>query len=112
LVIIEVFGIREEFPSKEGGCGNPGGCDLSVTMGDQYDALQKFLEQKNIKEEIQLKFIDTRYISLLKYKEIDSLLSVGFSLPYVMINKKMRFFGAIPSKAIYDEVSKLLELSN
>jgi GMP synthase PP-ATPase subunit len=111
MVHIEVFGVREELPSKTGGCGNSGGCDFTVTIGEQYDALKNFLEQKNVIDKVQLEFIDTRHISLLKNKEIDKLLSVGFSLPYVMINKKMRFFGAVPSKSIYEEVIKLLVTS-
>ncbi len=108
MIHIKVFGVKEEYSSKEGGCGSPSGCDISLSIGEQYDYLVEFLEQKHMLKEVDLRFIDVRYIDKSKYIEIKRMLDVGFSIPYVYINEKIRFFGAIPHKAIFEEINELL----
>ncbi|WP_139905460.1 hypothetical protein [Clostridium thermarum] len=108
MVKIEVYGIKEVLPDKGGGCGSPSGCDLSLTIGEQYDNLKSFLEKMNIHDKVEMEFIDVRYIDNNKYKDLKKMMDTGFAIPYVFINQKIRFFGAIPQKAIYNEISKVL----
>lgn len=110
MIQIEVFGVKEAFPTKEGGCGSPNGCDITLTIGEQYEFLKNFLEKRYVLSKVDLKFIDVRYIDRIKFKDIMKLIDTGFSMPYVFINGKLRFFGAIPEKAIYEEINKCLEL--
>lgn len=109
MINIKVFGIGEEYVSKEGGCGSPSGCDIDLSIGEQYESLIEFLRKKNVMKNIDLRFIDIRYIDEDKHTDLKRMIEVGFSIPYVYINEKIRFFGAIPEKAILEEINKLLK---
>lgn len=104
MLAIDIFGIMEEYPSKEGGCGSINGCNIHLTIGDQYDSLVIFLKKKNLFNKVNLNFIDIREIDKNDNKEIARMIDVGFSIPYIFINGKIRFFGTIPKEEILSEI--------
>jgi hypothetical protein len=112
VVNVEIFGIRDKFPTKDGGCGCPGGCITTETMGVMFDKLAQRLYNYDNQKIVQLKFINVFEEDLHAYDSVKKMMSVGFGLPYVQIDGKMRFFGGVPSKEILDEIKKNLDIKS
>jgi len=112
MIEIKVFGIKEYYPSSHGGCGNIEDCDIKTTIGQQYNNLLNFLKNRNILDEVSLTFINIDGKNIGVHKEVRSMAEVGFSMPYITINGKMRFFGSINENSICAEIISLLAESN
>lgn len=109
-ISIEVFGIREESTGGccAGGCGS-GGCGPSKTMGEQFDELEQFLAGTELKEQIEIKFVDVMSDELEAYPSGKQALEKGLALPITVINGKARFYGGLSTKKIYTEINAIIK---
>lgn len=105
-VRIEIFGIKNQ--PAGGGCSCSGNCGPVQTIGEQYEELIEYLEEKNLSDKLNIKFVEINRENLKEYTEINKLLEAGYYLPLTSINGSFRFDGFILNELIYDEIKKSL----
>jgi len=77
-------------------------------MWQMYDSLIKYIESSNIKDKVQIKFIDVINDNIKDYPTALNLLRKGYALPLVIVNGVAKFYGSLPYEAIYIEIEKCL----
>ena len=108
-VNVEVVGIRDERAGGgcccAGGCGS-GGCGPAPTMGDQYQDLVDFLAASELKDQVNLTFIDVLIDDLDKHPASKQALEDGLDLPITVINGLARFYGGLSVQDIYEAIKE------
>jgi disulfide oxidoreductase YuzD len=108
-IIIEVFGIKDE--SAGGGCCagscGPGECGPAPTMGELYQKLVDFLAVSELKDQVQLAFVDVLADELEGHEAAKQAMEKGMALPLTVINGKVRFYGGLSTKKIYETIKTL-----
>lgn len=97
---IEVFGVRNQ--AAGGGCSCSGGCGPTVTMGEMYEEFETFMKSSELKDQVEVNFIDVFYDDLDEYKYIIDAMNKGFGLPLTSVNGELRFFGGISGTMVMD----------
>lgn len=104
---------KEGSASGCGGCssGGEGGCSSKTPkqMGELYEELLQFLQGSDVKERVELEFLDIRKVNVLDYDDIRVLFDRGYELPYCVIDGIVRYYGGISNDLIYKDIKELLE---
>ena len=108
MVKVEIYGIIDGYSSKDGGCGSPIGCNINLTIGEQIKKLQALVKEIRLLDKAKITFISLDDKVSMKNRKVQKMLKDGFSMPFVFINDQLRFFGAIPEKAIVEEVINIV----
>lgn len=99
-IIVEVFGIKDQ--SSGGSCNCSGGnCCPSITMRKMYDDFVDFLSRSDLRNRIDIKFIDVLRDDMDHYDHVMKAMEKGYGLPLTAINGKLRFYGGLPDRQIY-----------
>jgi hypothetical protein len=107
-IIVEVFGIKDQPSGGNSDCGCSGGCcGLSKTMGKMYDEFVSFLSRSNLRQRIDIKFVDVLMDDMDKYEYAMDGMNHGYALPLTAINGEVKFYGGISHKMIYDALRKM-----
>ena len=107
-IIVKVFGIKDQSSGGNSGCGCSGGCcGSSKTMEKMYDEFVSFLSRSNIRQRIDITFVDVLMEDMDRYDYIMDAMNQGYELPLTAINGKVKFYGGISNKMIYDTLRKL-----
>ncbi|MFZ5975694.1 MAG: hypothetical protein ACOYU3_09920 [Bacillota bacterium] len=109
-VKIEVFGLKGQ-AAGGGGCGpgcGPAGCGPQLTMGEMFDILEEFIEASDIKDKVELRFIDLFEEDIDGYADVSKAISRGFMIPLTAIDGKLRFHRGISNELIYEAVAEKL----
>ena len=108
-VSIEVFGIKEA--SGGGGCCagscGTGECGPAPTMGALYQKLVDFFAASELKDQVQLVFIDVLADELEGHEAAKQAMEKGMALPLTVINGKVRLYGGLSTKKIYEAIKKM-----
>lgn len=106
---VEVFGIRDQ-----AACG--GGCDCGcsdcgpqATMGEMYEQLEEFIQASDMKDMVELQFIDVIDNDMDGYADVSVAMEKGFMIPLTAINGKLRFHKGISNEMIYDAITQTLK---
>jgi hypothetical protein len=102
--------------SKKGtgcsGCGAANGSGNKITKdtGQYYTELVQFIKNSDVKDNIELEFIELSKINILDYDDIRTLDELGYEAPYVVLDGLVRYYGGISKELIYKDVKELLEV--
>lgn len=66
-----------------------------------YEELKIFLEDTDVKDKVEIEFIDIDKDDLSKYKEERKVLNVGYQLPITFIAGKPAFSGQVDNMRAY-----------
>lgn len=77
-------------------------------MLQMYDSLRKYIGSGNLKDKVEVKFIDVLSDEIDKYPDALELLGKGCEMPLVLINGAVKAYGGIPFKAVCKEIEKCL----
>lgn len=103
---ILIFGRPNNVPHTQKHCGSTIFYKGYMTMGEMYDDLKQFIESSYLKEQVTLKFLDIEGINVDDYPAVKKMMRDGFSLPYVVINDKMYFYGGFSNLEICEAILK------
>ena len=107
---VEVFGINDQ--AAGGGCGpgccGPAGCGPQLTMGEMFEQLEEFIQASDIKDKVELQFIDVIDDDIDGYSDINRAMEKGFVIPLTAIDGKLRFHRGISNEMIYEAVNEKL----
>ncbi|MGE5628990.1 MAG: hypothetical protein ACM3X7_12935 [Solirubrobacterales bacterium] len=92
-----------------GDCGCNGGCSDSKTCIQAYNNLKSYFDASELKNNISLKFIEAEWEEMLENEELRELLKQGYSLPIIVIDGIVRYYGGISNTLVYKDVEELLE---
>jgi len=108
-IIVEVFGIKDQTSGgSSSGCSCGGGCcGPTKTMGKMYDEFVSFLSRSNIRQRIDIEFIDVLMDDMDRYDYAMDGMNQGYELPLTAINGEVKFYGGISHKMIYDTLRKM-----
>lgn len=107
-IIVRVFGIKEQSSVGNSDCGCSGGCcGPSKSMGKMYDEFVNFLSRSNLRQRIDIEFIDVLMEDMDRYEYVIDAMKQGLGLPLTSINEKVKFYGGISNKMIYDALRKM-----
>jgi hypothetical protein len=107
-IVVEVFGIKDQSSGGSSDCGCAGGCcGPSKTMGKMYDEFVSFLSRSNLRQRIDIKFVDVLMDDMDRYDYAMEGMSHGYALPLTAINGNVKFYGGISHKMIYDALRKM-----
>lgn len=107
-IIVTIFGIKEQSSGGSSDCGCSGGCcGPSKTMGKMYDEFVRFLSQSNIRQRIDIKFVDVLMEDMDQYEFILDAMSQGYGLPLTAINGTVKFYGGISNRQIYNTLRRI-----
>lgn len=81
-------------------------------MWEMYSSLVKYIWSGDIKDGVEIKFIDVINDDIDKYPGILDILRKGYVIPLVAINRVVKFYGGIPYEAVYKEVEKIYNQSH
>lgn len=104
--------------SGEGGCANKtnkccsgGALNISKTVEDLYKELEEFINNSDVKNDVELEFIDLEKINLEEeqFYRIKEILDKGFEPPITVVDDIIRYYGGISNAYIYNDVKELLE---
>lgn len=107
--------------TNKNGCGNcsndqkhcSGGCGASTykNLGDLYKDLKNFLEKSDIKENIDIKFIDLKEREMKEEEElrVKEIIERGFEAPITVIDGIIRYYGGLSNTLVLKDVKELLE---
>jgi hypothetical protein len=100
----------KEHHSCNGGCGSSGGCGSKTpkTIIEAYRELVTFIEISELKEYVDLEFLDIRKIDLLDNDNIRMLYDRDFELPYCVVDGIIRYYGGISNSLIYKDIKELI----
>ncbi|MFH5836873.1 hypothetical protein ACHAL6_12445 [Proteiniclasticum sp. C24MP] len=99
-IIVEVFGVRNK--TAGGSCSCNGGCAPAVTMGEMYNEFETFMKNSEMKDQVELQFIDVYYDDLDDYKYIIDAMNKGFGLPLTSVNGELKLFGGVSGPMVLD----------
>lgn len=103
---IAVFGIKDQ--AVGGGSCGAGSCQAAPTIGELYTGLVNFLEQTDVKDAIELSFIDIFQKENRSFAMVEDYMDRGFNLPIVSIDNKKFFHSGLYNQLIYETVKELL----
>ncbi len=110
---IEMYGIKDQAPpsgcSSCSGCKSASDCDPSLTMGEMFDGLNDFIDSSDIKDNVELHFIDIEKEGLEAYENVKHALEVGNRPPIIAIGGELKFQGGVFFQLVYQEVQKQLQ---
>mgnify|MGYP000906052235 CR=1 FL=1 len=106
----ELFGTccskNKENSKCGGGCS---GCSSSQTCIKAFDNLKEFLAASEVKENVELIFIEADSRELLNNEELREWLKSGYTLPFITIDGIFRYYGGISNQLVLKDVKELLE---
>lgn len=93
-----------------GGCGSEGGCSSKKPKSiiELYNELVQTIELSDVKDWVELEFLDIRKINILDNENIRMLYDRDYELPYCVIDGIVRYYGGIPNSLIYNDIKELL----
>lgn len=98
-----------------GGCSG-GGCTKTnedkktKNIGEVFEELKEFINDSDVKGNVELEFIDLDKIDIEKeYERIYETINRGFEAPITVIDNIIRYYGGISAALIYKDVKELLE---
>lgn len=103
---IIVFGTRIKPPSGECSCGNC--CESEKPTGILYQNLMHFLDNSDVKDFVDIKFIDLITDVTDGYSTMEYFINKGFGFPLTTINGELKLYGGISDRIIYQEIKMLL----
>ncbi|MFZ5973908.1 MAG: hypothetical protein ACOYU3_00675 [Bacillota bacterium] len=106
---VEVFGIRDQAASSGcgGGCCDCGSdCGPQATMGEMFEQLQDFIEASDMKDRVELAFIDVINDDMDGYADVNMAMERGFMIPLTAIDGKLRFHRGISNEMIYEAITE------
>lgn len=101
---IEVFGVRNQ--AAGGACSCSGDCGPSVTMGEMYAEFEDFMKHSELKDQVEMRFIDVFYDDLEDYRYIIDAMNKGFGLPLTSVNGELKLFGGVSGPMVMELVQQ------
>lgn len=105
-VEVKVFGIKINSPHGECSCGSC--CDSEKPIGLLYREFIQAINNSDIKEYVDIKFIDLRTDISDGYSMIKYIIDKKFGIPLITINGELKLYGGISNNIIYQEIKRLL----
>lgn len=104
---VKVFGIKNQ--ASGGGCNCSGSCSCNPTkaMSEMYDDFVTFLSNTNLRNHIDIEFIDILMDNMEEHKSVLDAMQQGYKLPITAINGSIKFYGGISNKMIFNSLRKL-----
>jgi hypothetical protein len=102
-VLVEIYGNMDKIPVSTG-CG----CGPSVTMGEMYNQFMSELDESEIREQVEVKFIEMEDGKVVN-DDIKDILNRGFQLPLTAVKGNVRFHSSIPFSNIYRVIKTALK---
>ena len=109
MITVEVFGIKGS-PIGGGGCSCSGGCGPQITMDGAYQELVQVVEKSELKNSVEMKFIDIIKDNLDGYQDVKNMLN-RYGLPITAINGTPTLYGGLPAQRVYSEIKKIMSAS-
>ncbi len=92
------------------GCKKNSESDSIRTVGDVYEELKEFIKSSDVKDKVQLEFIDLDKISIdNQYERVEETIDRGFEPPITVIDNIIRYYGGISKDLVYKDIKELLE---
>lgn len=104
---IQVFGLSNQPAGGGWNCG-PGSCGPTPTTKEMYQDLVDYMAASDIRNLVELSFIDLMDDDIEPYQTIKQLLNRGFSPPLIAINNKKYLHGGISKQQIHRVAKELL----
>jgi hypothetical protein len=103
---VDIYGVKEQ-PVASGGCCS-GGCDCgpSQTMGELFDEFVNYVNNSNLKDRIDLHFVDIFSPEFNQNATVMEAMQQGYSLPLTTINGTLMFYGGISNQMIFEQIQK------
>ncbi|WP_222927259.1 MULTISPECIES: hypothetical protein [Thermosediminibacter] len=73
-----------------------------------YDEFVEFIQNSDVKDKVDIKFIDVMEDSLDGYDAVKTMLEKGYGMPLTAVNGRLRFYGGISNEMFYEEIKKHL----
>lgn len=105
---IQVFGSFSLPVDGYGKCGES--CESIPTTGELFLDLVNYINASEIKDKVEVSFIDLKEVDIEKYQEIKQRLNRGISTPIVVIANEQYHYG-ISKEHILDMVREMLDES-
>lgn len=114
IIEVKIFGNGNEQMgsccSKTKGCScGSKDCGASNTCLQAYKNLESYFNDSKLKENISLNFIEAEGQEIIQNEELRELLKQGYSLPIIMIDDIVRYYGGISNTLVYKDVEELME---
>jgi len=116
---IYVYGIGNDIlgscSSKKDGCcrnckgSSCGDCHSSTRCFQAFENLDSFLKASDVHDKISLNFIEVDSKAMIEHEEIREIIKEGYSLPVIIIDDIVRYYGGISNKLVYSDVVELIE---
>lgn len=109
---IEVVGIWDEIVGGEGCCVDscdPEECKLNPTTGEVYQKLVDFLTDKELKDRVNLTFVNVLTDEVEGHAACKAALEKCYALPITLINGQPRLYGGLSTKKIHAEINAMLK---
>jgi len=103
---ISVFGMRDQAVGG-GRCGE-GSCQAAPTIGEMYESLADYLEQTDIKDLVEVTFVDIFQNGIQGFAKIEEYMDRGFKLPIVSIDDVKFFHSGVYNHLIYETAKEIL----
>lgn len=103
-ILIDVFGSKNKYPVSSG-CG----CGSQLTMWEMYLEFSDLVENSDIKDLVEMRFMDVDEIALESYDNIINALASGYSLPLTTIDSNVRYQLSIPYDHIYRSIKRQMK---
>lgn len=103
---LTIIGNRIKPPSGECSCGKC--CESEKLTGILYQDLMQFLDNSDVKNFVDIKFIDLVTDIQDGYSTMKYFINKGFGFPLTTINGELKLYGGISNRIIYQEIKKLL----
>ena len=110
---IEIYGIKDQLPptgcSSCAGCKSAGDCAPPKTMGEMYDELVSYIDESQIKDKVDLSFIDIEKDTSETHEDVRKAMEVGNRIPFTAIGGVLKFQGGVYPQMVVQEVLKALQ---
>jgi hypothetical protein len=110
---VEIYGIKDQLPptgcSSCAGCKSAGDCAPPKTMGEMYDELVSFINESQVKDKVELCFIDIEKDANGSHEDVKKAMEVGNRIPFTAINGALKFQGGVYPQMVVQEVLKALQ---
>lgn len=106
---IKIFGHKNDVIPGSCGWGPSTSCGPSEdpTSIEMYEELKVFLEDTDVREKIELSFIDLNEDDLSHYQNIKQFIEKGYQLPLTFIDGKLAFTGQVDNMKAYLILSRI-----